>query len=298
MAASPFSTVTEGRRASKLSRSPRSGEWLAALKRAGKEFLADDCLGLAAPGRVQLAARVLPGVILLVGLLGPDRRLRLADGALDPVAPNGVLDDDRRRAAETRPATAARRSRSRSARRRPLGGERRDRRGDQGGQPCVRPAGDAAVLEDAADRDPARRPDRRRHGGRVPADRLRRPARRRDRETGPRSAARSTCSGRSLRWPIAFAGSCSSSRSSTGSRRTATPAAGSGSRPARSSAASMWLALSGLFALYTSFSDSYRPDVRVARQRDRAAALARLLGVRAPLRRRAQRGAVAAGAGG
>ena len=33
--------------------------------------------------------------------------------------------------------------------------------------------------------------------------------------------------------------------------------AGSGSRPARSSAASSWLVLSGLFALYTSFSDSY-----------------------------------------
>ena len=51
--------------------------------------------------------------------------------------------------------------------------------------------------------------------------------------------------------------SCSSSRSSTTSRPTSTTGAGSGSRRARSSGAVAWLVLSGLFALYTSLSDSY-----------------------------------------
>ena len=50
----------------------------------------------------------------------------------------------------------------------------------------------------------------------------------------------------------------------------------------------MWLALSGLFSLYTSLSDSYSTDVRRPRQRDRPAALAQLLGLRAALRGRAQ----------
>ena len=40
-------------------------------------------------------------------------------------------------------------------------------------------------------------------------------------------------------------------------RRTSTSAAGSGSLRARSSGAVLWLALSGLFSLYTSFSSSY-----------------------------------------
>ena len=93
--------------------------------------------------------------------------------------------------------------------------------------------------------------------GPAAADRLRRPARHGDRRQGRTSAARSSSSGRSSAGRSPSSRSCSSSGSSTTWRRTSTSAAGSGSPPGRSSGACCWLALSGLFALYTSLSDSY-----------------------------------------
>ena len=107
------------------------------------------------------------------------------------------------------------------------------------------------------DRDRARRADGARAGRPAAPDHLRRPARHGDRRQGAsrrrvRAPLGACCAGRSR-----SSRSCSSSGSSTTWPRTSTCGAGSGSRPARSSAASPWLVLSGLFALYTSFSDSY-----------------------------------------
>ncbi len=53
----------------------------------------------------------------------------------------------------------------------------------------------------------------------------------------------------------------------------------------------MWLALSGLFALYTSFSSSYTRDVWRSGHGDHPAALAELFGVGRPVRRGAERAA-------
>ena len=73
----------------------------------------------------------------------------------------------------------------------------------------------------------------------------------------PDSEARSTSSGRSFAGRSPSPRSSSSSRSSTTWRPTSTSATGAGSRPGALLGGLSWLALSGLFALYTSFSESY-----------------------------------------
>lgn len=72
----------------------RLSAWLSALKRAGKEFLADDCLGLANEIAYSSLLAFFPSIILVVGLLG-----LFGTGAYDSlkdllgsVAPGGVLD--------------------------------------------------------------------------------------------------------------------------------------------------------------------------------------------------------------
>jgi membrane protein len=69
------------------------GSWRSAFKGAGKEFLADDCLGLAQQVAFSSLLAFFPSVILVVGLLG-----LLGSGAYDSlinllgtVAPKGVL---------------------------------------------------------------------------------------------------------------------------------------------------------------------------------------------------------------
>ena len=97
-----------------------------------------------------------PAVAFFLGLLGVLAPLR--PGAVVPRAGRAAGRDPlHRRPAEGLEA-AARASTAlvRRRRRRRLGRERRDGLGDQGGQPRVRPDGDAAVLEDAADGDRAR----------------------------------------------------------------------------------------------------------------------------------------------
>jgi membrane protein len=71
----------------------RAGEWLDVLKRTGKAFLADDCLGLAQQIAFSSLLAFFPAVILVIGLLG------LIPGAydalvnlLDTVAPQAVLN--------------------------------------------------------------------------------------------------------------------------------------------------------------------------------------------------------------
>ena len=70
------------------------GEWVEVFKRAAKEFLADDCMGLAQQVAFSALLAFLPTVILLIGLLG-----LFGTGAFDSlekfvgsVAPHGVVD--------------------------------------------------------------------------------------------------------------------------------------------------------------------------------------------------------------
>jgi membrane protein len=72
----------------------RGAQWVSALKGAGKEFLADDCLGLAQEIAYSALLAFFPSVILLVallGLIGPGAYDSLTS-LLAPVAPKAVLD--------------------------------------------------------------------------------------------------------------------------------------------------------------------------------------------------------------
>ncbi|HEY8775492.1 MAG TPA: YihY/virulence factor BrkB family protein [Gaiellaceae bacterium] len=87
-----MSTATRQAPASPLQLSRR--EWLDVLKRAGRQFLADDCMGLAQQVAFSSLLAFLPTVILLIGLLG-----LFGSGAFDSlerfvgsVAPHGVTD--------------------------------------------------------------------------------------------------------------------------------------------------------------------------------------------------------------
>ena len=69
-------------------------EWLAVFKRTGKQFIADDCMGLGQQVAYSSLLAFLPTVILLIGLFG-----LFGNGAFDSVehfvgsvAPHGVLD--------------------------------------------------------------------------------------------------------------------------------------------------------------------------------------------------------------
>ena len=271
------------------------GDWRAAFTRAFKEFLADDCMGLAQQVAYSSLLAFFPAVIFLVGLLG------LVDGYddlrefLGAVAPGDVLDTIDRLQADSTGATASLAFVDRRGRRR-LGRERRDERGDQGRQPRLRPRRDAAVLEDAADRDRARRADRARRppalfllivfGGPLgDGDRGRGGARRRLRAASGRIAA---LAARVRRHPALLR-----ARLLPGAERDAAQLAVDHARLARRRV--IWLALSGLFALYTSLLGLVLEDLRRARERHRAAALAELLRLRAALRRRAERRARPAG---
>jgi membrane protein len=88
----PFSTGTESRAQSSPYRL-RGGQWWSALKTSGKEFLKDDCMGLSQEIAYSALLAFFPSVILVVGLLG-----LLGPGAYDSlthllgsVAPKGVL---------------------------------------------------------------------------------------------------------------------------------------------------------------------------------------------------------------
>jgi membrane protein len=91
-----LSTATSGERgrapASPLQLSWR--EWVEVLKRTGRQFIADDCMGLAQQVAFSSLLAFLPTVILLIGLLG-----LFGSGAFDSlerfvgsVAPHGVTD--------------------------------------------------------------------------------------------------------------------------------------------------------------------------------------------------------------
>ncbi len=98
MRTSPFAAATDaGGSAPDPPRSPfalGARDWARALKAAGKEFVADDCVGLAKQVAFSSLLAFFPGVILAVGLLG-----LLGPGAYDSltnllgtVAPKAVLN--------------------------------------------------------------------------------------------------------------------------------------------------------------------------------------------------------------
>ena len=69
-----------------------AADWLAALKRAGKEFIADDCMGLAAQIAFSSVLAFIPAVVVLVGLLGLFGAFDDLEDLLGTVAPGAVLD--------------------------------------------------------------------------------------------------------------------------------------------------------------------------------------------------------------
>jgi membrane protein len=91
-----LSTATTDPRTGATPRSParlRLAEWLDVLKRTGKQFIADDCMGLAQQVAFSSLLAFLPTVALAIGLLG-----LFGTGAFDSlrnflatVAPHGVL---------------------------------------------------------------------------------------------------------------------------------------------------------------------------------------------------------------
>jgi membrane protein len=67
-------------------------EWLAALKRSAKQFLADDCMGLSQQIAYSSLLAFFPAAIALVGLLDLVNAYDVLQRFLDPVAPKAVTD--------------------------------------------------------------------------------------------------------------------------------------------------------------------------------------------------------------
>ena len=67
-------------------------EWLAALKRTAKQFIADDCMGLSQQVAFSALLAFFPSVILLVGLLGLIGAYEELKTFLGTVAPGAVID--------------------------------------------------------------------------------------------------------------------------------------------------------------------------------------------------------------
>jgi membrane protein len=70
----------------------RPGEWLAVFKRTFKAFLADDCMGLAQQVAYSSLLAFFPALIFLIGLLGLIDAYDTMRDFLAPVAPGAVLD--------------------------------------------------------------------------------------------------------------------------------------------------------------------------------------------------------------
>jgi membrane protein len=67
------------------------GEWLAAVKRSFKEFLQDDCMGLAKQIAYSSLLAFFPAVAFIVGALGIFDLYDDVIALLDPIAPDGVI---------------------------------------------------------------------------------------------------------------------------------------------------------------------------------------------------------------
>ena len=82
--------ATVGRTPSSPERLSR-GEWLTALKRSFTEFMRDDCMGLAQQIAYSSLLAFFPAVAFLVGALGLFHLFDDVKSLLDPIAPNGVI---------------------------------------------------------------------------------------------------------------------------------------------------------------------------------------------------------------
>jgi membrane protein len=69
-----------------------AGEWLAVLRRTGRQFLADDCMGLSQQVAFSSLLAFFPSVILLVGLLGLIGAFEDLKDFLGTVAPGAVIE--------------------------------------------------------------------------------------------------------------------------------------------------------------------------------------------------------------
>jgi len=91
-----LSTATERRRAA-VGRGPGSPErlsrreWIAALKRSFSAFLSDDCTGLAQQIAYSSLLAFFPATAFLVGALGLFHLFDDVERLLDPIAPGGVI---------------------------------------------------------------------------------------------------------------------------------------------------------------------------------------------------------------
>ena len=90
-----MSTATE--QAADVGRAPRSPErlsradWLAAIKRSFREFVADDAMGLAQQIAYSSLLAFFPAMAFVVGALGLFHLFDEVKSLLDPIAPNGVI---------------------------------------------------------------------------------------------------------------------------------------------------------------------------------------------------------------
>jgi membrane protein len=84
-------------------------EWVAVFKRAGKQFLADDCMGLAQQIAYSSLLAFFPAVIFLIGLFGVLGIYDDLQEFLEAIAPGAVLDalEVAERSAEGRSGAAA-----------------------------------------------------------------------------------------------------------------------------------------------------------------------------------------------
>jgi membrane protein len=90
-----LSTATEQARVGRAPSGPErlsAAEWTAVLKRAVKEFLADDCMGLAQQVAYSSLLAFFPAVVFLIGLLDLVGAYDALQDFLNPVAPQAVTD--------------------------------------------------------------------------------------------------------------------------------------------------------------------------------------------------------------
>jgi membrane protein len=86
-----LATATDGRAPAGPERLSRA-EWLAVCKRTAKQFLADDCMGLAQQIAYSSLLAFFPAVIFLVGMLDLIGAYDSLQSFLNPVAPKSVTD--------------------------------------------------------------------------------------------------------------------------------------------------------------------------------------------------------------
>jgi membrane protein len=91
-----LSAATEQRRA-RVARTPSSpgrlsrGEWLAALKGSFSAFMRDDCMGLSQQIAYSSLLAFFPAVAFVIGALGLFNLFDNVEALLDPIAPQGVI---------------------------------------------------------------------------------------------------------------------------------------------------------------------------------------------------------------